>query len=730
MNAVAESTGPDSGEPAHPSRVAHLSRWLVPYATAFVASACIMIVEIVAGRLISRYLGQSLYTWTSVIGVVLAGISIGNYAGGRLADRFESRMLLSCLFILSSLSCFLAPFANHVAGESGRLIEMTWPHRILVHVTLTFIVPSIMLGCIGPVVGKVALSSGRGTGRTLGGVYAWGAAGSIFGTFLAGFYLIASLGTLAVLAAVGVILAVMGVLYGLRSVAGGGSALLALVAAWVGFGPGSAAGNLGRAIGMRERPGPDVLYQDESQYQYIAVKSVGTNQVHRGIYLDKMLHSEMMLGEPTNLLYRYAWVYQAIIDKFSPAPKPVPTLVIGGGGYTFPQYLEVTRPGSRVDVIEIDPKVTEAAVRACGLRSYADLHVYHMDARNCVSELLKRKARGEAIPTYRFILGDTFNDYSVPYPLTTLEFHRQLYELLADDGFYMLNMIDQFDSGRFLAAIVQTFRQVFPDVHVFFCHRNLTSRGTYVVVCAKRSTDLSDITERIGRRYPFYGRLLTDTELQSLMERVRPVTLTDDYAPVENLLADIVRRDIPDDFGAYCLREGLHEAEKGEMDKAIAWFEKAVGANQLLPQAFYNLGVAWMRKGDSERALQAFQSALEIDPNYVEVRNNAAVVLAKIGMADAAIVQLEEVLRQKPDNVEACINLASLQAGRGQVTAAVSNLQRAVAVKPDSALAHNSLGELLASQGRAGEAAEQFSQALQCDPTMTLARQNLARLRK
>ena len=57
-----------------------------------------MVVELVAGRLIARYVGSSLYTWTSVIGIVLAGIAGGNYVGGLLADRYKAREALSLTF--------------------------------------------------------------------------------------------------------------------------------------------------------------------------------------------------------------------------------------------------------------------------------------------------------------------------------------------------------------------------------------------------------------------------------------------------------------------------------------------------------------------------------------------------------------------------------------------------------------------------------------------------------
>ena len=65
-----------------------------PALITFISSACMMVLELVAGRIIAPYVGVSLYTWTSVIGIVLAGMSLGNYLGGRLADRRASLRLL------------------------------------------------------------------------------------------------------------------------------------------------------------------------------------------------------------------------------------------------------------------------------------------------------------------------------------------------------------------------------------------------------------------------------------------------------------------------------------------------------------------------------------------------------------------------------------------------------------------------------------------------------------
>ena len=89
-------------------------RWLlIAIATVFIASACIMAIEVTAGRVVSRKMGSSLYTWTSVIGVVLAGISLGNALGGRVADRFRPNRSLPVLFVLCSISCLAIPVLNN-----------------------------------------------------------------------------------------------------------------------------------------------------------------------------------------------------------------------------------------------------------------------------------------------------------------------------------------------------------------------------------------------------------------------------------------------------------------------------------------------------------------------------------------------------------------------------------------------------------------------------------------
>ncbi|MGA2172028.1 MAG: fused MFS/spermidine synthase [Sedimentisphaerales bacterium] len=202
----------DKAKPDFPVKA--LKMLLIPCVTVFISSFCIMVLELVAGRIIARFLGSSLYTWTGVIGIVLAGIAIGNYLGGRLADRFRPVRVLAVLFALCAVACVATIVSNDIAGKWNWLGQFSWPARIVLHITIVFLLPSTLLGTISPVVAKMALEKGLPTGRTVGDIYACGAAGSIVGTFAAGYYLIALMGTISIIFAVAAVMIVMAMFYG------------------------------------------------------------------------------------------------------------------------------------------------------------------------------------------------------------------------------------------------------------------------------------------------------------------------------------------------------------------------------------------------------------------------------------------------------------------------------------------------------------------------------------
>ena len=355
---------------------------LIPSVTVFISSGCIMILELVASRLIARHLGSSLYTWTSVIGVVLAGITIGNYLGGRIADRFVARKALAVLFGISSVACVAIVVLNNTVGQWLWLWHFSWPVRVFSHVAIVFVVPSTLLGTISPVVAKMALDKGLPIGRTVGDIYAWGAAGSIAGTFFAGFYLIAAMGTVNIIWMVGGILLLMGIVYYARLwvLYIWAAIFIALMA--MGMAPAEWAENAGSSLALRAKPDPSILYEDETQYCYVAVEQVSQSPDKRTFMQDKLAHSRIIMNDILNLQYPYTKIYIGLTQGISADKDKLSVMVIGGGGYVYPRCIEKVWPGSRIDVVEIDPGVTEAAIQAFGLEKDTSIRTFNMDARN------------------------------------------------------------------------------------------------------------------------------------------------------------------------------------------------------------------------------------------------------------------------------------------------------------------------------------------------------------
>lgn len=254
-----------------------------------------MVLELVASRLIARYLGSSLYTWTSVIGVILAGITIGNYLGGRIADKFPPRKTIAVLFAVCSVTCVVTAILNNIASNWIWLWHLSWPLHVFSHVSIVFLIPSTLLGTISPVVAKMALDRGLPTGRTIGDIYAWSAAGSIAGTFVAGYYLIAAMGTQTVIWTIGAVLLLMSILYWARFLPLYIWAVLFIALMTMAMAPAEWAKNAGSFIALREQPNPRILYEDESRYYHIAVKQGVDNPNRRSFHEDRIEHSRILM---------------------------------------------------------------------------------------------------------------------------------------------------------------------------------------------------------------------------------------------------------------------------------------------------------------------------------------------------------------------------------------------------------------------------------------------------
>ncbi len=524
----AEVIGVAAGQgAATPQSITRLHSWLwQPNLIVFISSGCIMILELVAGRIIAPYVGVSLYTWTSIIGVVLAGISLGNFLGGWLADRWASLRFLGGIFLLAGLTSFVVLAVDWLGGVT----PISWPIvvRILLLTTALFFVPCLILGTISPVVAKLAVRDLNKTGITVGKIYAAGTAGSIVGTFMTGFLLISWFGTHTIVWGVGLVLLAMGLAFTLLR-----RRLLLLAAIGLMVGASALAFNLDWLRGPCMR---------ETNYFCIKVKEDQRDgEVVRILTLDRLVHSYTSLNNPTKLVYGYEQMYAEATTYQAQQVDQLRALFIGGGGYTFPRYIEAVYPGSDIDVIEIDPGVTEVAYDWLGLQPDTEIVTYNQDARLFLEHPPSRQ--------YNLIMGDAFNDFSVPYHLTTREFNERVRAWLAPGGLYMVNIVDA-GSANFLRAFAHTLHQSFPYVYLTptsAAWRD-SPRMTFVLLATDQPLDMAELaalaagTDGESR---LAEQMFSPAELEQFLAEGEQVMLTDRYAPVDQLLAPVVRGEVP-----------------------------------------------------------------------------------------------------------------------------------------------------------------------------------------
>ena len=666
------------------------ARWplLAGCLTVFISNFCIMALEIVAGRIIARSLGTSLYTWTSVIGVVLAGITIGNYFGGSIADRFQPRKTLALLFAICSFACVVTIIFNNLVGNWNWLWYMSWPKHVFVHIALVFLLPSILLGAISPVVAKMALDRGLPTGRTVGDIYAWGAAGSIIGTFVTGYWLIALIGTIPIIWLIGATLLLIAIVYRPRLRFLYVMALSFIFLWLMGLAPWQWCKNAGAEIALRSRPNPAVLYEDESQYCYIAVERLSENPDKRKFVQDKLTHSEMIMGNTTDLQYSYMPIIAAVTKRLSVGKDKLSTLSIGGGGYVFPRYIESVWPGSHIDLVEIDPGVTKAAMEAFGLSADTTINTYTMDARNYVDWLSQKKANGREIPQYDFIYEDAINDYSVPFQLVTREFNEKVAQLLTDDGVYMINLIDIIESGLFVGAFVNTLEKTFSYVEVILeAEFSTVERNTIVIVASQKKLDLTELEKEYTRK-KLRLRYLTKEEIDRIKEKTDGLVLTDDYVPVENLIAPVVRKS-----GLDFLVQGYNKyaaglAKRGEFDESIKYYQKILKVydeteiKTPLGTTHYRLAIVLKkaeRLQEANRhfnlAVESFRKELEYNPYSAPLLSNMGHVLALSGNFKEAVVFFKRALELDITKIDHYTNPAMALKKQGKTDEAIAILR-------------------------------------------------------
>lgn len=482
----------------------------------FLSSALVLVIEMVAARLIAPFVGVSLYSWTAIIGTVLAGLSIGNWIGGVLADRNASQRAAGLVLLAASVSAFLILLILPQIAGPIQTSEMSLAGSSMAMAISLFFLPALLLGIVTPLLTTLALNYSDRTGHIIGMMHALAALGSIVGTFATGFWLVQWFGSRDLVLWTAIALAFLAVPL-LRK-----ADVIAATTGLVFF-----------LIVAQSPLGYATPCDVESRYFCLRVVDA-SNEVPggeaRALILDHLKHSTNHREDPELIAAPYLHLIDQLGRRHTQGDDKPAWFFAGGGAYTLPRAVNTYRPDARVVVAEIDPAVTQIAREKLYLET-DNMEVIHADARVA----LAKQPEG----VFDVVVGDVFHDISVPYHLLTQEFASLVKSRLKPDGIYLMNLVDGFPEAKLLKSLHKTLKAEFAHVDIWLDRiSDQPTRMTYVISAHNNSDSMPEriVDNNYGRQWINITEpaLAAGTDIDDL-----PL-LTDDYVPIERLLAELL----------------------------------------------------------------------------------------------------------------------------------------------------------------------------------------------
>ncbi|MDP5085624.1 MAG: fused MFS/spermidine synthase [Yoonia sp.] len=497
------------------SHPALIPLWLLIFLQAGI-SASSLVVEIVAGRMIAPYVGMSLYTWTSIIAVVLAGFSVGHWWGGRIAAQDTSRALRVTGWMMVAAALTTAAATLLLRAFAGPIIA-AFPHPLVAITalsTLAFFLPSLFAGVPAPVLTVAAMRGRAQSERALGAMFASGAIGAIFGTLLAGFLFVPLIGSVRTLLVIVVIYAIAALILFWLGKSSRGTVLLSVSGIGVAFLTSFGALSL-----------PAVCDRESSYYCLrTVVLSDDPQDPVSLMVVDHLAHGVSGQNAP-RLMYTEHAAMLDVLPRMRMGRGDFTSFHIGGGTYSVPRAW-ADRGITGITIAEIDPEITDMAAQDFWFDP-STATILHEDARLALRNSAQR---------FDVIVGDAFTDIAVPEHLVTLEFFQLVSDRLAPEGVFAMNLIDTIDRMDALAAVVATLREVFDSVEVWTIAGPPLpgDRRTFVILASATDSPVSAIDARAPDVMRF--QVLDTGFIDAILREKDAGILTDDYAPLSYLI--------------------------------------------------------------------------------------------------------------------------------------------------------------------------------------------------
>lgn len=495
-------------------------KWFL-FLTAFFAGMSIMAIELGASRLMSPYFSSSQIIWTIIIGTIMIAMAIGNVIGGKMADKLESPTILFIFLLSAAVWTCLIPFVGKfiIAGVAGGLALFVTQNFLvwaaLLACILVFVYPLLVLGMITPNLVKYACTDLKDSGKTVGKIEALNTIGSIIGTFLPTFVTIPTVGTTLTFLIFASILFAICIVYffyikRLRT--------LTIILVCVSLAGCAFSSFLGTAFWDKS-----IIYEGESIYNYLRV---GEND--KEIYLS----TNVLFGVQSVKVKDGSLTTHYYYDTALAAPvvagaldEQKDFLILGLGTGTFATQSRKYFNNPSIDGVEIDKKIVDLAHKYFDLSD--EVNTYIQDGRFFINNTKKK---------YDVIMVDAYQDITIPFQMSSIEFFTIVKEHLKEDGVMVVNMnMASNHEGSINDYLSSTIRRAFitdnkGSVYTCMSGSNIELFASYT----------KDIKEELGNKIS----TISNQELKNVMRRVHdqlmPYTntsylLTDSKAPVELL---------------------------------------------------------------------------------------------------------------------------------------------------------------------------------------------------
>ena len=504
------------------------------YLTEFFAGMSVMAVELGASRLLAPYFSSSQIVWTIIIGTIMIAMALGNIYGGKSADKSPNPDKLYGRILIAAVWIALIPVAGKyiVLGISALLIFTVNNNFLIIAAfcacMVIFVFPLFLLGTVTPSLAKYSVSSLDDSGRTVGTLGAFNTIGSIIGTFVPTFVTIPAVGTSITFLIFAGILIVLSVIYFVSSRVGYKKIIISgviFVSCCV-FGHGD-------SFAFWQK---DLTYEGESIYNYLQV-SEDDKQVSLSTNVLFGVQSVYMKDDTlTGLYYDYAMAAPLMVPDKNPDSMEV--LILGMGTGTYATQCRKYFGDMNIEGVEIDEKITKLSRKYFALPD--DINVTTYDGRAFLNASDRK---------YDVIMVDAYQDITIPFQMSSVEFFRLVKSHLNENGVMVINMnMRGNDDGDINQYLADTISSVFGNVYTVEVD-NSTNRELF----ASDNNDMMGVlNDNISG--------IKDADLRFMMNKVRDnsiaynagkLIMTDDNAPVELLGMKVIDKIIRDEVAYY-----------------------------------------------------------------------------------------------------------------------------------------------------------------------------------